>query len=94
MSKDKLFRIFESMFPEYAKRVTSYRKIGSRALAIILIRGGDEASLMDQGENEESSRVFLYYGPGNWTFGTKLYRKRPKKNEAKNNTIQEEVKKQ
>ncbi len=62
MNKEQLFAMFRMMFPEWAKMAVSYKKIGSRCLAITF-QGG-------------KSRVFMYYNADNWQFGTKLYRKR------------------
>lgn len=75
MSKEELYAAFEELFPDWAKKVTSCKKIGSKCLAIRF--------------NNGTSRVFLFENPNNWTFGTKLWRKRPdklgenKKNENK-----------
>lgn len=71
MTKDQLFEAFEQMFPDWAKRVTGYKKIGSKTLAMII---ADENV-----SGHTVSRVFLYNGPDNWQFGTKLWRKRPER---------------
>lgn len=68
MTKDELFGVFKIMFPEWAKTVTSYKKIGSRTLAITFCNGP---------KDPKYSRVFLYIDKDNWQFGTKLWRKRP-----------------
>lgn len=65
MSKEKLYTAFEELFPDWAERVTSYKKIGSKCLAIKF--------------NNGTSRVFLFENLDNWQFGTKLWRKRPDK---------------
>lgn len=72
MSKEDLFDMFEQMFPNWAERVTTYKKIGSRTLAIKFKEFGE--TVIDQ---NEVSRVFLYKGPNNWQFGTKMWRKKP-----------------
>ncbi len=70
MNKDQLFAAFKELFPVWAKLATSYKKIGSKTLVIKFKKL--------EGEGEES-RVFLYAGPDNWQFGTKLWRKRPER---------------
>ena len=60
------------------KKATSYKKIGSKCLAIRF--------------NNGTSRVFLFENPNNWHFGTKLWRKRPDKFE-KGDKNEKEVKK-
>lgn len=74
MSKDNLFEAFKSLFPEWGVMTTSYKKIGSKCLAI---------KFAQHGSDNEISRVFLYDNPNNWQFGTKLWRKRPDKAEKK-----------
>lgn len=63
MNKEELYAAFEELFPDWAIRATSYKKIGSKCLAIRF--------------NNGTSRVFLFENPNNWQFGTKLWRKRP-----------------
>lgn len=77
MKKEKLFEVFCQMFPTHAERAVRYKKIGSRTLAITFKR------FVDDQKEEEYSRVFLYKSPDNWHFGTKLWRKRPKRLEKK-----------
>lgn len=67
MTKTDIFNIFKVMFPEWAKYVTGYKKIGGRVIAI----------KYDMGEGKRGSLVFLYIDQNNWQFGTKLWRKRP-----------------
>ena len=59
----------KELFPDWAKKATSYKKIGSKCLAIRF--------------NNGTSRVFLFENPNNWHFGTKLWRKRPDEAEKK-----------
>lgn len=73
MSKEELFNIFKIMFPEWAERVVSYKKIGSKCLAIRF----EMPVYKNEDPKDIISRVFLYYDPDNWQFGTKLWRKRP-----------------
>lgn len=77
MNKEQLFEAFKELFPDWAKKATSYKKIGSKTLAIKF-----EESVDDE-KARETSRVFLYNNPNNWQFGTKLWRKRPEKLQKK-----------
>lgn len=76
MNKEQLFEAFEELFPLWAARASSYRKIGSRTLAITFY---DHVTPTEAVPVDTSSRVFLYIGPDNWQFGTKLWRKRPER---------------
>ena len=73
MNKEQLLEKFKLMFPSWAPHIASYKKIGSKTLAI-------EFNI---GPVKKVSRVFLYNNPDNWQFGTKLWRKRPKKMKKK-----------
>lgn len=73
MNKEQLFKKFEELFPNWAKKAFSYKKIGSKTLAINFV-----TSVEGNKVNEES-KVFMYYNPNNWQFGTKIWRKRPDK---------------
>lgn len=84
MNKEELFKAFQELFPEWAKLATSYKKIGSKTLAITF----DTWTHPGLEEKKEVSRVFLYVDQNNWHFGTKLWRKRPEKIEKK---VKEEV---
>lgn len=86
MNKDELFQVFHEMFPDYAKNVTSYKKTGSRTLAVKFKQEVD-----DQKETEVS-RVFLYINPNNWQFGTKLWRKKPEHLKKKEHVVPEGTK--
>lgn len=70
MSKEELMAAFRVLFPYWYVKVRHYKKIGSHTLAIQFVDNVD-------GKFCSYSRVFLYYGPDNWQFGTKLWRKRP-----------------
>lgn len=65
MNKEELYCVFKNMFPAWSEEVTSYKKIGSKCLALQL--------------NDGTSKVFLYVGPNNWQFGTQVWRKKPKR---------------
>lgn len=80
MSKEELIKIFKEMFPNWGNMVKSYKKIGSRALAITFhtyMNSRESGVVCDE---EHNSKVFLYYDEFNWQFGTKLFRKKPVKN--------------
>lgn len=87
MDKEELFSKFIEMYPEWSRGAISYKKIGSKTLAITFDSNlvPDCGVLMRDGR---CSRVFLYNNPSDWQFGTKLWRRRPrhldKKEEIKN----------
>lgn len=74
MSKEQLFNVFADLFPDWARTAVSYKKVGSKTLAIKFVQFGDTVA-----DKKEISRVFMYYSPNNWQFGTKIWRKRPDK---------------
>lgn len=81
MNKEELFKAFVALFPNWETSVISYKKIGSKTLAIKFSR---QSLLEETDQNDtEISRVFLYIDPNNWQFGTKLWRKRPDKLQKK-----------
>lgn len=84
MSKEQLFDAFKELFPDWAKKATSYKKIGSKTLTIKFEESVDDEKVM------ETSRVFLYNDPNNWQFGTKLWRKRPEKMQKKNKEVKKD----
>ena len=73
MNKEQLFEAFKELFPDWARKVISYKKIGSKTLAIKFVTSVEGNKINDE------SRVFLYNDPNNWQFGTKLWRKRPER---------------
>lgn len=86
MNKEQLFDAFKELFPDWAKKATSYKKIGSKALAIKFI------TAVDRDKVNEESRVFLYNDLNNWQFGTKLWRKRPEQLQKKSKEVNEDEK--
>lgn len=63
MKKEEIFDNFVRLFPDYAKYVKKYKKLGSKMIGL---------------ETEKGERLsFLYMGKGNWNFGTKPWRKKP-----------------
>lgn len=63
MLKSEIFGSFCNLFPNWAQNVTSYKKVGSRTISLHFIDG--------------SSLLFLYRNPRNFSFGSKIWRKRP-----------------
>ena len=86
MNKEQLVDAFKELFPDWAKKVISYKKIGSKTLAIKFVTSVEENKV-----NEES-RVFLYNDPNNWQFGTKLWRKRPEHLQKKSKEVKKDEK--
>lgn len=82
MNKEELFKMFVDLFPELQVYVVTYKKIGSKCLAITFCERG--AHFGAPIGIADSTRIFLYSGPDNWQFGTKLWRKRPEKIPKKN----------
>lgn len=84
MNKNQLFEAFKELFPEWAKKTISYKKIGSKTLAIKFVLS------VEGNKVNEVSRVFLYNDLNNWQFGTKLWRKRPEKLQKKNKEVKKD----
>lgn len=84
MNKEELFKVFEDMFPDWARKAICYKKIGSKTLAIKFVTS------VEGNKVYEESRVFLYNDPNNWQFGTKLWRKRPEKLQKKNKEVKKD----
>lgn len=90
MNKEELFKAFQELFPEWAANAHSYKKIGSRVLAITF-KITHEYENIDRSLDEDVSRVFLYNNQNNWQFGTKLWRKRPERLNKKVKKQEEET---
>ena len=76
MNKEQLFEAFVQLFPDWAKYAKSYKKIGSKCLAIKFHNG--------------ISRVFLYNDENNWKFVNKMWRKRPDKIQKEEKDVQKD----
>lgn len=63
MKNAELFEIFKGMFPDFAKCAKGSKLIGSKAISIEMENG--------------KSLIFMYYGQDNWSFGTKVWRRKP-----------------
>lgn len=70
MRKFELIDNFCRLFPNFANEATGFKKIGSNVIVVKF-------------ENAKSL-VFLYVSDENWSFGTKLWRKRPARLENQN----------
>lgn len=63
MKKEEIFDHFVELFPDYARHVKTYKKLGSKMISL---------------ETEIGERLtFLYMGKDNWNFGTKPWRRKP-----------------
>lgn len=68
MQRDNIWEAFKDLFPDWADRVEGYQKIGSKSIKVkIKTEKGNEKYL-----------IFLYNDPWNWTYGSTIYRRRPK----------------
>lgn len=77
MTAKELYDIFYRYFPDWAGAVVEYQKIGARALKLRLY--GDR------------TLYFMWYDETNWTLGTKLYRKPPKKAQKRIDELKNEL---
>lgn len=70
MTKDNIWEGFVKLFPDYVGKVESYVKIGSKSIKLKMKtpEGAPEKYL-----------IFLYNDPWDWTFGSKIWRSKPKK---------------
>lgn len=70
MKGSEIFRKFVTLFPEYAGAIARYTKIGSKAI-----------KLEYTGANGEALKplIFMYKGEDDWTFGTRVWRRKPVK---------------
>lgn len=65
MNARTLYQTFKGMFPDIAEDCNSYKRMGSRAIAVYLKSG--------------KSLIFMYTNENNWNLGTKYWRKMPSK---------------
>ena len=74
MTRDNIWEGFCKLFPDWVKNVESYRKIGSKTI---------ELTMKSVNENNEKRKlIFLYKDPWDWTFGSKVWRAKPRKVKA------------
>lgn len=69
MQRDNIWEGFKKLFPDYVPKVETYWKIGSKSIKLKMKTAEGE---------KEKFLIFLYNDPWDWTFGTKVWRKRPK----------------
>lgn len=68
MVVDNIWNGFTKLFPDYVDKVESYKKIGSKSIKLKMKtpEGAPDKFL-----------IFLYNDPWDWTFGTKVWRRKP-----------------
>lgn len=68
MVVDNIWNGFTELFPDYVDKVESYKKIGSKSIKLKMKtpEGAPNKFL-----------IFLYNDPNDWTFGTKVWRRKP-----------------
>lgn len=68
MVVDNIWNGFTELFPGYVDKVESYKKIGSKSIKLKMKtpEGAPDKFL-----------IFLYNDPNDWTFGTKVWRRKP-----------------
>lgn len=80
MVVDNIWNGFTQLFPSYVEKVESYKKIGSKSIKLKM--------KTPEGEPEKFL-IFLYNDPLDWTFGTKVWRRKP---QYKKSNIDEVIK--
>lgn len=66
MTGAQIFQEFCNLFPDYAVTANGYEKIGSKAIKLSYNGGLHHL-------------IFMYKGDDDWTFGTRVWRKKPVK---------------
>lgn len=66
MTRDNIWEGFKKLFPEMVENVETYQKIGSKTIKLKM-------------KEQDKFLIFLYNDPWDWTFGTKVWRARPRK---------------
>lgn len=84
MQRDNIWEGFSKLFPDYAKNVESYKKVGSKTLKI----------KMKTEDGSDKFLFFLYNDPWDWTFGSKIWRSKPKKIKVDFSAVLNDVKKE
>ena len=79
MVVDNIYQGFCKLFPTYVDKVESYKKIGSKSIKL----------KMKTEDGSDKFLIFLYNDPWDWTFGTKVWRRKP---QYKKNNIDEVIK--
>ncbi len=78
MQRDSIWEGFVNLFPDYVDRVESYTKIGSKTIKLKM--------KTDEGQPEKYL-IFLYNNIWDWTFGSKVWRAKPKPKKTKSNIV-------
>ena len=60
-----IYQKFCTMFPFYAEAADGYKKIGSKTIKLEY--------------TDNTSLIFMYKGDNDWTFGTRVWRRKPVK---------------
>ena len=65
MVVDAIWEGFKKLFPTWVDNVESYKKIGSKTIEIKI-------------KDSDNKLIFLYNDPWDWTFGSKVWRAKPR----------------
>jgi hypothetical protein len=68
MVVDNIWNGFTKLFPDYVDKVESYKKIGSKSIKL---------KMKTPEGTPDKFLIFLYNDPYDWTFGTKVWRRKP-----------------
>lgn len=79
MTRDNIWEGFIKLFPYLSDRVERYTKIGSRTIKLHM--------------KNNSTLIFLYNDPNDWTFGTRVWRNKPRKLKTDFSDIENELNK-
>lgn len=79
MTIDNIWQGFTELFPDYVDKVESYKKIGSKSLKLKMKN------------TEDKYLIFMYNDPWDWTFGSTIYRKKPRPVKSNINEIIKEA---
>lgn len=69
MQRDNIWDGFTRLFPNYVDKVESFKKVGSKTLKL----------KMKTDDGSDKHLFFLYNDPWDWTFGSKVWRTKPRK---------------
>lgn len=83
MQRDNIWAGFVKLFPDYVDKVQSYTKIGSRSIKLKM--------KTPEREYGEKYLIFLYNDPWDWTFGSKIWRKKPRPKRSNIDQVIEET---
>lgn len=69
MKGAEIFQEFCTLFPDYAEAADGYKKIGSKTIKLEFTDNGKALKPL----------IFMYKGDNDWTFGTRVWRRKPVK---------------